>query len=295
MQTSQAYTLDKKLYMSWVQQRMELTRTTGLSSNYFSIGDIPGFIASVDDYLNGVYIDPGYLKRLASSNAREYYLPFLYNLKPDQGYTQGKGIDSDKHPSEQDKYDGSVILVNIDALEKPTAFHEAIHVFAFARRLGDLDRDEYKGPEFISGQFVDLLIRLHYLDRDVDNLVRQARSGNDIQQSGLKLVRKINLVEKLFNDGSTPQVMQLLRAMGGKADFRGYRLAVGQKLDAAVAAGNRGMGGNIPRFQPTPTPPAGMRIRDYCPSAPKKLSGSDAFDNEKCPNGIRRYRLEPQR
>lgn len=280
-QTALAYRLDKTLFLSYVEHRMQQTRTQGLSGAYFSIADIPRFIRTVDEYIHGVYIDPAYLSDLASTDTISYLKSYVVNLQPDQGYTQGKGGDANKHPSEKDAFDGSIILVNTDTLDKPTAMHEAIHAFAFARHLGELERDDYNGPEFISGQLVGLMIRLHYLDQDVEKLTTQARAGSDITAGRSKLFRSLDVVERLYSSES-PQMQQLLYEMGGKADFDGYHRAIEQSLDAAAAA-SRGV-----------SPRSGMKIRDYCPSAPKRFSGEKAFSDEKCPSGIRRYRLVPR-
>jgi len=233
-----AYKLDKKLFLGWVEHRMLKTRTSGLSGKYFSIGEIPRFIATVDNYLNAVYVDEKYLKKLAPSSALQYYLPYFYNLVADQAYTQGKGADANKHPSENDKYDGSIILVNIDKLNDPTAFHESIHIFSFARKLGDLDMDKYNGPEFISSQFYGLLIRLHTMDRSLDNLIASARAGDNIKQRRVKLIRQIQLIKKAYVT-EKPEVHQLLHEMGGKADFKGYLAAVNNLLDKAEATGRK--------------------------------------------------------
>jgi len=233
-----AYKLDKKLFLGWVEHRMLKTRTNGLSGRYFSIGKIPRFIATVNGYLDAVYVDQAYLKKLAPATALEYYLPYFHNLVADQAYTQGKGADANKHPSENDKYDGSIILVDIDKLNDATAFHESIHVFSFARKLGNLDMDKYNGPEFISSEFYGLLIRLHTMDKNLDQLITRARAGENINQGRVRLIRQIQLIRKAYIT-EKPEVHRLLHEMGGKADFKGYLLAVNRSLDRAEAAGRK--------------------------------------------------------
>lgn len=235
--TALAYPLDKRLYLSWVEDRMERTKTSGLSGTYFSIGDIPFFMRTVDRYLNGVHVDPGYLSRLAPSSRKEYLKSYFVNLDPDQGYTQGKGRDAGKHPSELSRYDGTIILVDLDSLDNATAFHEAIHAFAFARRLGDLDLDDYGGPEFISKGLVEMMGRLRLLDQRVDDIAEKARSGLDIDREGKRLVKVLQNLERDYRSDATPEILQILRHMGGYVDFAGYRLAVGRILDEAVLAG----------------------------------------------------------
>lgn len=232
---AQSYPLDKKLFLAWVGDRME--KTNGLSGQFFSIGNIPYFLKTVDGYLNGVHVDPDYLSRLASSNTTEWLKSFFVNLDPDQGYTQGRGADAHKHPSELPGYDGTVILVDLDSLDNATAFHEAIHAFAFARRLGDLDRDEYGGPEYISKGFIDLLGRLRMIDRRIETLAEKAYRGQDIDAEGKRLVNAILLTERNYRSDATPEMQALLKRMGGFADFYGYRLAVGRILDKAVQSG----------------------------------------------------------
>lgn len=216
---------------------MENSRSRGISGQFFSIGDIPYFLNTVDGYLNGVHVDPDYLRRLAPSSATQWVQSFFVNLDPDQGYTQGKGADAGKHPSELSRYDGTVILVDLESLDNATAFHEAIHVFAFARRLGDLDRDDYGGPEYISKGFIDLLGRLRMLDRRIEDLADRAYNGQDINADGKRLVNAILLTEKNYRSDATPQMQKLLKSMGGYVDFIGYRLAVGRILDQAVLSG----------------------------------------------------------
>lgn len=229
-----AYPLDKRLYLGWVQQRMEATSTTGMSGQYFAIADIPGFIATVDGYLNGVHVDPEYLSAIAADNPYQVVKNKLANLDPAQGYTQGKGADANKHPSERDAYDGSIILVNLNRLEDGTAMHEAIHAFAFAKKLGDLDLDAHGGPEYLSNNFLDVLGNLRKIDTSLDQVDAAAKQGKYIQRPAGNVYKKLQMLHKRFKGEST-QTKTLLRRMGGKADFKGYKEAVRKRIEKAKA------------------------------------------------------------
>lgn len=220
--------VDKSHALQAVRQLMLTTRGNGDWTQYFSIGDIDAFLASVDEWLNGIAVDTAYLRQVESG----------------EGYTQPSGWNGFARAlgNEEWKYAGYIVLRGWDPARDPshvvTLFHETIHAFALAKGAGGVDEDEYSGPEYLSGPFVRFIIpRLRTQDEAFTALLRQVK---DCQQEEAAVSGWLTQLQRLDqwryeNQFGHRNIGALLTLMGGKMDWAGYQRHMQRRLALARA------------------------------------------------------------
>jgi len=234
--------IPKHLYMQSVRFAIEQMEREGLSADHLVLADKEMFLTAVDGWLEGVAQDPGYLRHLD-------VLPWFASWWKAQqltmeGFTQPKGWTgvAQSLPTPQEiGYNGFIVLADFQPQDPVTPFHEAIHAFTFAIDGGDIDLDAYGGPEFLSKGYRDLLRRAEEYDQRFCSIVQAYADGDDPAADVDLLTRGIDVVERLYDNAfEAKQVEELLEAMGGKADWEGYRMAVQEGIAAASAAATAG-------------------------------------------------------
>ena len=145
--------IPKTLYLESVRLALDQASNPGLSGVHFKVADTDRFLRTVGGWLQGVAQDPEYLRATQDEAA--------------VGFTQPKGWTGTAQSlatSKEQKYNGYVIFTDFQPALPITPLHEAIHAFTFAIDGGDIDRDKYGGPEYLSSGFRDLLSGLRKRD-----------------------------------------------------------------------------------------------------------------------------------
>jgi len=228
--------IPKYLFMQSVRFAIEQSERSGLSSRYFSIAEKERFLGTVNQWLAGVAEDSEYLRYLVS--IKDYPESFFWRPKLTlEGFTQPKGwtgLAQAIGSTQSYKYNGFIILNNFQPQNPTTPFHEAIHAFAYAVGAGELDNDHHGGPEFISAGFRSTLSILRKRDGDFCRILDAYAQRRDVSNEAARLNRSLDAVERIYrNQASAPQVEQLLRLMGGRVDWRGYREHINRDLRIA--------------------------------------------------------------
>ncbi|MBI2265502.1 MAG: hypothetical protein HYU64_10070 [Armatimonadetes bacterium] len=207
----------KPAFITAVRQYMVRSQGTGLSSNFFSVGNPDSMLPAVSSYLLGVAVDPEYL---ASFKWGQY---IGWAPSREEGLCQPKGQwwTATVTPQEM-RYNGWVVLANFPTDQGGmVAFHEAIHAYHLS--IGSsVDGDATNGPEYISNNFYNIVMNLR---TRVDPLIREIQqdgaAGRNVDDKVAGVRRTIaNLRGQM--SGWSPEFFQCLRNIGGKADWDGF-------------------------------------------------------------------------
>jgi hypothetical protein len=224
----------KSDFLAVVRQRMDETnRGSGLSSQFFSVGDPNKMLPKVDSYLNGVAVDPKYL------SSYKWKQVTGFDRGTEGGLTQPRGWSqtwTNVVTPQEGRYDGWVILAEAPATNdeiRKTAFHEAIHAYHLAIDAGGVDEDAYEGPETISNSFSNVVFVLRNLDSMISHVFETIRKGQEYELE-LKVIRKRMADQKATITGYTSQFHTCLRNIGGKADFAGYEQEFERRVKKAI-------------------------------------------------------------
>lgn len=244
--------IPKVLYLQSVRFAIEQVERDGLSQMHLVLADKERFLTTVDGWLEGVAQDPGYLRHLN-------LLPWIKSWFKAQslsmvGFTQPKGWTgfAQALPTPQENaYNGFIILADFQPQKPVTPFHEAIHAFTFAIDGGDIDLDSYGGPEFLSSGYRNLLGRVKEYDSQFCAIIEAFGEGGDPNAQVTTLLQQVGIAERIYRDSTTNrQVEELLTAMGGKADWDGYRTALQDGIAEARAAASAGTHYQHPACRP---------------------------------------------
>lgn len=220
----------KPMALGQISAYLKASEGKTLSSNFFSAGDRAYVLATLDSYLNGVAVDPDYLKTAAMKR-------WVRNLQgksvdaPD-GLFQPKGL-GPIASAEELRYCGWIILARSPNLDQTTAYHEGVHAVCAAVGAGDDDDDEYLGPENLSAGFVRLVTDLRdTVDPQVEHVCALLAAGKEAEKEIAELRRLIRM-RKSWMNSYEPQFYKCLGHVRGKADWEGYEAAIEARLEAA--------------------------------------------------------------
>lgn len=222
--------VDKSVFLTAVEAHMlsgnypALEQPT-LMGNFFHTGDAGRFIATVDGWLAGVVVDPGYLLATQGAGVAGFTQP--------AGWT---GFSQSLVQSLENRYNGHIILARFD-LDNPqdvvTATHEAIHAYAQATGKTALDSDDDGGPEFLSGKFItDLLPDLKAMEaRHFEQAFKAAWDCRYDEVARIKSEWLTEIAEKRYihanySAHSRAVARDLLASWGGRIDWDGYEAFV---------------------------------------------------------------------
>lgn len=201
----------------------------GLSTLYFQLADEEAMVRTADGYLVGVAEDPDYLRTFKLGK----YLQTLLGKRVEtiRGLTQPKnlsGWDTLATPQES-RYNGWVILAGHPAGDQATAFHECIHVVHL--QIGSNADDDFDAaPEDICNTFRAVVADLRTI---VDPLIEQAGAradaGQDVSRERDQIFRRVDAQRQRLSL-ATASFAPCLANIGGKADWNGYKKAIGQRL-----------------------------------------------------------------
>lgn len=228
----EARTVDTNLFLTVVEAQLASGDYRGgeqpsIVGNFFHTGDRARFIATVESWLAGVVVDPGYLRATNGAGVPGFTQP--------SGWT---GFSQSLVQSLEQRYNGYIILARFDpnnAQDVATATHEAIHAFALAVGSG-LDRDEDGAPEFLSNQFIyELLPRLRGIElsnfAEIFKLAWDCKYDDVARQKNVWLTQIAEQEYRYanFSSHNLRITRQLVGLWGGSIDWDGY-IAFVEKL-----------------------------------------------------------------
>lgn len=265
----QEKTLDKDRVFLELYKHVKAARPHAIVSDYFVVADLNLFYNTTKDYCSGVVIDREYLANSSlvdmfkTNLSRAYVLATEWKLEehnpPIRGLYQPRGwtgFSQSLATVYEQKYNGYIILAeDIGPDNITTFFHEAIHCFAQAKGLGNLDEDQYDGPSFHSDNFLKSLNDLAAHEERLKPILEALGSGTNQDAELEKFWKRFELMHKDYFDRSNVTTFgvdlaealkyssQLHEAMGGKADWVGYELHLRRLIDEARARGDLAGGG----------------------------------------------------
>ncbi len=226
-----------------VKSWMEDSQGTTLSSEYFSVGKVGTVISAVSGYLDGVAVDPEYLRNFKWGQLLGQLLG--RTVVAEGGLAQPKGLgaawDSAVTLKEQ-RYNGWVVLArppHLDDAGRMTAFHEAIHVLHL--KMGSsVDGDSEGGPETISNGFSNLVCTLRdKVDPALDRVLEKIDRGQPYEKDLEDLRTRLRSLKGQTDDYSA-DCRQCLQNVGGRMDWAGYQKAVDDLVARHVADAGSG-------------------------------------------------------
>ena len=224
----------KSDFLAAVRKRMETTnRGSGLSSQFFSVGDPNKMLPEVDSYLNGVAVDPKYLSSYKWKQFTGFDNATEGGLMQPRDWSQTW---TNVVTPQEGRYDGWIILAQAPTASDEaikTAFHEAIHAYHLAIGAGDVDADSYGCPETISNNFSNIVFKLRKMDSKIDRILQLISKGQEYEIE-LGIVRKGLANDKTEMNGYLSQFYTCLDNIGGKADWAGFEQLLEKRIKKEI-------------------------------------------------------------